>query len=260
MSILLAAGKRQKREGKKWHQIICLKPLIDTFRGMPLAVGILPFAFFAGCSVSHGIYHEVEKGETLWRIAKTYNVDVHDVAEANNMTDVRRIDIGQKIFIPGAKKVLKVRPYLSGEKRVSLRTYEKNIEGKEDNEIAESGRFIWPVKGKVISGFGMRDGKRHDGVDISSVEGTDVLAADDGEVIYSGNGLRGYGNLIIIQHRDNFVTIYAHNKENIAIVQQYVKRGEPIGKVGNSGNASSYHLHFEIRKDRRPINPVFFLP
>ena len=214
--------------------------------------------FLTSCSVSHGIYHEVGKGETLWRIAKTYNIDLQDIAEANNITNARQIETGQKIFIPGAEKVIKVKPYVP--KGFGVRDKRQETEETEDKTAFEDGRFIWPVKGEVISGFGIRECKKHDGIDISAAEGIDILASDDGEVIYSGNELRGYGNLIIIQHKDNFVTVYAHNKENIANVGQSVKRGELIAKVGNSGNSKGYHLHFEVRKDKRPMNPVFFLP
>ncbi|MBI5682686.1 MAG: peptidoglycan DD-metalloendopeptidase family protein [Deltaproteobacteria bacterium] len=193
----------------------------------------------------------------MWRIAKTYNIDLQDIAEANNITNARQIEAGQKIFIPGAEKVIKVKPYVP--KGFGVRDKRQETEETEDKTAFENDRFVWPARGEIISGFGIRDGKRHDGIDISALEGTDVLAADDGEVIYSDNELRGYGNLIIIQHKDNFVTIYAHNKENIANVGQSVKRGELIAKVGNSGNSKGYHLHFEVRKDKKPMNPVFFL-
>lgn len=217
--------------------------------------------FLTACAVSHGIYHEVGKGQTLWRIAKTYNIDLQDIAEANNITDTRQVEAGQKIFIPGAERVLEVKPYMP--KGQAAKGKRQEIEDKEEKEgkiIFEKGRFIWPVKGEVTSGFGIRNGQKHDGIDISAPSGTDVVAADDGEVIYNGDGMRGYGNLIIIQHKDKFVTIYGHNKENLVQVGKNVKRGELIARVGNSGNSTGYHLHFEIRKDTKPRNPLFFLP
>lgn len=224
--------------------------------------------FLTSCAVSHGVYHEVGKGQTLWRIAKTYNVDLQDIAEANNITDTRQVEAGQKIFIPGAERVLEVKPYITkGQDGYPSKGWvggkRQGAEDKEEKEgkiVFEKGRFIWPVKGDVTSGFGIRNGQKHDGVDISAPLGTDVVAADDGEVIYNGDGMRGYGNIIIIQHKDKFVTIYGHNKENLANVGKNVKKGELIAKVGNSGNSTGYHLHFEIRKDTKPRNPLFFLP
>ncbi|HBO85206.1 MAG TPA: hypothetical protein DD641_09645 [Deltaproteobacteria bacterium] len=218
-----------------------------------VCTAFLTILLISGCTVSHGVSHEVGKGETLWRIAKTYNVDLQEIAEANNITDVTQVKSGQKIFIPGADRVLEVKPY-------TAKGQEKNKEEKEEKITFEKGKFIWPVKGEIVSPFGVRDGRKHDGIDISAPSGTDVIAADDGEIIYCGDGMRGYGNIIIIQHKDNFVTIYAHNKENLVKVADYVKKGDVIAKVGNTGNSSGYHLHFEVRKDRKPRNPVFFLP
>ncbi|MBI5893305.1 MAG: M23 family metallopeptidase [Deltaproteobacteria bacterium] len=155
---------------------------------------------------------------------------------------------------------MEVKPYVPKGQGSWVKGQEKNKEETEGKIIFEKGRFIWPVKGEVTSGFGIRNGQKHDGIDISALSGTDVVAADDGEVIYNGDGMRGYGNIIIIQHKEKFVTIYGHNKENLANVGKNVKKGELIAKVGNSGNSTGYHLHFEIRKDTKPRNPLFFLP
>ncbi len=213
-----------------------------------------------GCSISHGVYHEIGKGQTLWRIAKVYNVDLQDIAEANNITDTRQIEVGQKIFIPGAERVLEVKPYTAKGQGSRVKGQQDDKGEKEDKITLEKGRFIWPVNGEVTSGFGIRNGQKHNGIDISAPAGADIVAADDGEVIYSDNGMRGYGNLIILQHKDKFVTIYGHNKENLVSVGKNVKKSELIARVGNSGNSTGYHLHFEIRRDTKPRNPIFFLP
>lgn len=216
-----------------------------------------------GCSVSHdlshwrgqtsGVYHIVERGQTLWRIARTYGVNLQELAEVNGITDTTQIKVGQKLFIPGASRVLEVKPYQPGKG-------ERVEEERGDSLTLERGRFIWPVKGEIASPFGIRDKIRHDGIDISAPAGTPIVAADDGEVMHSSNAIRGYGNMIIIKHQDGFYTIYAHNEENLVKVGDRVKKGDTIARVGNTGNASGYHLHFEIRKDRRPRNPLFFLP
>ncbi|MBI5286834.1 MAG: M23 family metallopeptidase, partial [Deltaproteobacteria bacterium] len=136
----------------------------------------------------------------------------------------------------------------------------ERIEEGEGSLTFEKGRFIWPVKGEVVSPFGIRGRIKHDGIDIAAMAGTPVLAGDDGEVMYSANTVRGYGNMIIIKHHGNFFTIYAHNEENLVKVGDMVKKGDVIAKVGNTGNTSGYHLHFEIRNSGRPRNPLFFLP
>lgn len=231
-----------------------------------------------GCSISHGVYHRVEKGQTLWRIAKTYNVDIQEVAEWNDIADPAEINTGEKIFIPGAWRLLKVEPYKPPEKITGGAEKEKkannwqaidpggqrqamrHTEEPAGKIVLERWRFAWPVKGSVISPFGMRSGKKHDGIDIAAPEGSAVLAAAEGEIIYSDDGIRGYGNIVMLKHDDGFITVYAHNEENLVKVGDFVRRGEIIGKVGNTGHSSGPHLHFEVRKDRRPRNPLFFLP
>jgi lipoprotein NlpD len=225
-----------------------------------------------GCSISHGVYHTIEKGQTLWRISKTYDVDIQDVAEFNDITDTTQIKAGQKIFIPGVSRVLKVEPYKPTDSRPEIKdlrpksaTHQPSLqeEPKEEYEgkiVLEKWRFSWPVKGIVISPFGVRNGQKHDGIDISAKEGSPVFAADEGEVIYSDDGIRGFGNIVMLKHKQGFITVYAHNKENLVKVGEAVKKGAIIAKLGDTGNTSGPHLHFEIRKDRKPRNPLFFLP
>lgn len=118
--------------------------------------------------------------------------------------------------------------------------------------------FIWPVKGKVISGFGKRGERMHKGIDIEAPEGTDVLSAGDGVVIFSGF-LRGYGNVVIMKHEGNYFTVYAHMRYNMVKEGEFVKKGEVIGKVGRTGNATTPHLHFEIRVGTKPLNPITYI-
>ena len=116
------------------------------------------------------------------------------------------------------------------------------------------------MKGTIISPFGIRNGKKHDGIDIAASEGSPVFAAQKGEVIYNDSGIRGYGNIVMLKHTEGFITVYAHNKENLVKVGEIVEKGGVIATMGGTGNASGPHLHFEIRKDRNPRNPLFFLP
>lgn len=196
-----------------------------------------------------GVYHTVKRHQTLWRICKTYGVDMHEVARINHIRNPSRIREGQKIFIPGAKRVLKVDIYIDdiGGRR-GRREDPKGI-------ALARGRFIWPVKGKVTREFGIRGTMKHDGIDISTPKGTPIRASDSGKVLYSGNEIRGYGNIVIIKHGQGFITVYAHNERNNVSEGMRVARGQIIGRVGNTGRASAPHLYFEIRKNNRPIDP-----
>jgi len=111
----------------------------------------------------------------------------------------------------------------------------------------------------VASAFGARGRSFHDGIDISAPRGTPVRAAADGEVVYS-DSLRGYGNVIIVRHRDGFATVYAHNERNEVRTGQRVRRGEVIGTVGDSGRATGPNLHFEVRQDNVAHDPLGVLP
>ena len=175
---------------------------------------------------------------------------MEEVAWINGITDKNKIAVGQRIFIPGATKVLKVDIYVED---VTMR-------GRATTVRFEKGKFIWPVEGSVTAPFGANEKRRHDGIDISAPVGTPIRAADNGRVVYSDNKMRGYGNLIIIAHRDTFFTIYAHNEENVVEEEVLVRRGDIIARVGRTGNATGPHLHFEIRKGSRPLNPMRFLP
>jgi murein DD-endopeptidase MepM/ murein hydrolase activator NlpD len=214
-----------------------------------------------------GVYHTVKRHQTFWRICKTYGVNMEEVARINGIKDKTKIEVGQHIFIPGATRVLKVDIYVedvtAGEKEAAV--------------IYEKGRFIWPVagggplaKGKVTALFCAKETtenrrwphgqRRHDGIDISAMTGTIVQAAASGKVVYSDNKMRGYGNLIIIEHQDHFFTIYAHNEENLVKEEVLVKQGDAIAKVGRTGSATGPHLHFEIRKGSTPLDPQRFFP
>lgn len=121
-------------------------------------------------------------------------------------------------------------------------------------------RFDWPVVGGVVSsGFGMRNGVMHDGVDIATPVGTPVHAAADGRVIYAGR-FRGYGNVVIVEHSNHYVTVYGHNAANKVHEGQEVFRGQVISKVGTTGRTTGPNLHFEVRHDNVASNPLRYLP
>jgi murein DD-endopeptidase MepM/ murein hydrolase activator NlpD len=203
------------------------------------------------------------------------------VCEVNRIKDPAFIVVGQRIFIPGAEAVRTVRPAptvaFSGSGGSEQEATSSGTDGKPGspgNEVAAIGggggpratapyggpQFIWPVKGPVTSWFGPRRGRSHDGIDITAPKGTPVLAAERGKVIYSDNGVQGYGNLIIIQHAGGFHTVYGHNSRNRVDVDEQVHKAQVIAEVGNSGNASGPHLHFEVRRNERAVDPMDYLP
>lgn len=122
------------------------------------------------------------------------------------------------------------------------------------------GKFLWPLRGELLSGFGAKGGGLHnDGLNIAAPRGTEILAAENGVVAYAGNELRGFGNLLLIKHRDGWVTAYAHAERLLVRRGDKVQRGQPIALVGSSGNVSTPQLHFEIRKGTRALDPAKLL-
>ena len=116
------------------------------------------------------------------------------------------------------------------------------------------------MRGRIISKFGAKGkGLHNDGLNIAAAAGSPVLAAENGVVAYDGNELGGFGNLVLIKHSGNFVTAYAHNAELLVRRGQKVRRGQAIAKVGRTGTVARPQLHFEIRKGRRPVNPLLYL-
>ncbi len=240
------------------------------FPFLSLAFSLLPFTFclyLFGCGTPYGIYHSVEKGQTLYGIAKAYNVPTQEIVRINRFKEHVTLKEGDAVFIPGASREKMIDVAIEYKESVSpspstvSKPQTASIPPRsEETSKAGKGRFFWPVDGKVISGFGMRNGEKHAGIDIKAEEGKPVKAADSGKVIYSGNGLSGYGNLIIIKHEGTFFTVYAHNKKNLASEGSLVEKGEEIAQVGDTGRATTPHLHFEIRKNKVTVDPILYLP
>ena len=194
-----------------------------------------------------GVYHTVKRGETLWRIAKTYETNLQALAEQNNIDDVTQIKAGQKIFIPGASQT----------KRLVVASQDPPREGPKI--VKDKGEFVWPVQGKVVSKFGIISGLQYEGIEIAATLGAPVRASRDGEVVYVGS-LKGYGNLLILKHQNQYNTVYAYNQKNLVALGRRVKKGDTIANVGNTGRSADPRLHFQIRKENQARNPLFFLP
>ncbi len=203
--------------------------------------------------------YKVKKGDTLYSISRSYGTNVFSLAKLNNILNVNNITIGKDLKIPENNKpktVLKQKKqwnieFVNKKKKISKNTKIKN---------KSTNKFIWPVKGKLISKYGKsKEGFYNDGINIDSQKGAIVISSQDGKVIYSGNEIPGYGNLILIKHSKNWITAYAHLSEVFIEKGRLVKRGERIGSVGSTGNVRSPQLHFEIRKGKESVNPLEFL-
>jgi murein DD-endopeptidase MepM/ murein hydrolase activator NlpD len=196
-------------------------------------------------NIASGIHHTVKKDEDLAAIAKTYGTDAQHLAEVNNLKPPYTITAGSKLFVPA---VSYDQPATAGVKNTSNERGERNLPGV----------LAWPLKGRVVSEFGVRDGTQFNGISIEASEGAEVKAAADGVVGHVGS-IPGYGNVILLDHPERLVTVYAHLKEIEVRKGDAVKRGETLAKLANSGGAQNCVLYFEVRSRSKPRNPTSFL-
>ena len=286
-----------------------------------------------------GVYHRVKSGDTLWSIAKAYNINVQELAEINNITDQKLLGFDSVLFIPEAdqviddvmssvskmespgkatqkeEKISASRPGkegLSNDKvplkrdvlsprdvpkgkvavsskeeskgmtakskegvsalmgqvpskqetgqKVEQKSRERNNGGESEKIKFDKERFIWPVKGKVRSKFGIQPmGMYYNGIKIAAREGTPVLAAASGTVIFS-DPLKDYGETIIIKHEDNYATVYTNLSNRMVKVYDQVTKGGRIAFPGKPEKKGEAYLNFEIRHQNKARNPLFFLP
>lgn len=213
---------------------------------------VLPFYFslftFIGCATAPyvkpitppgmpGIYHRVEKGQTLWRISKLYNLDLEEIAKVNHILDTASIETGQLVFIPERQSKVPMPDRYS---------YED---------------FIWPIRGKIIATFGQTlNNMLNKGINIQPHNNLDVIAARSGRVIFYKDNFGYFGKTLIIDHGDGFSTVYARNSQVFIKVGDNVQKGDVIARAGFAGRDKNTYLHFEIRKGHVPQNPFFYLP
>ena len=183
-----------------------------------------------------GVYHNVQKGETIWRIAKTYGVAIENIIQVNQIPDVAQIEQHQLLFIPGVTEV----------REIIVEDIEKQSE------------FIWPIVGKVIGHYNqMEGGYFKKGIDIQAPYGEEVKAARTGRVVFSDR-LVGYGETVILDHEDGFFSVYAQNAKNLVSLGDRVVKNTPICQVGGTQKLS--YMHFQIRKNAVGSNPLYYLP
>ncbi|MGQ7791473.1 peptidoglycan DD-metalloendopeptidase family protein [Faunimonas sp. B44] len=250
----------------------------------------------APAATAGGNTYRVQSGDSLWSIARQHGVTTDQLSAANGLSGAP-LKAGQVLTIPGASpagagvQVASVNPTatvdapqpgLAGNPiQAPVATGPQPLTpanpapsqqaaltpqapppaavapAAQPNSSAGAPSFRWPVRGRIIAGFGKRpNGERNEGINLAVPEGTSVKAAEDGEVIYAGNELKSYGNLVLIRHSNGYVSAYAHNKELKVRKGDAVRRGEIVALSGMTGGVTTPQLHFELRKGATPIDPV----
>src|SRR5947209_137743 len=279
-AILQANGYRGPRALSPGQQLIIPRASVATVAPAP--------AMAAPSSV-----HVVNPGEGLLSIARRNHVSLSELARLNGLDPRAKLKVGTRLTVPGARNAAVApaapaapeiavaqpvqalappatkMPALSPVPPQSVRlaqattkVEEPSVEapGKVADATGALPTFRWPVRGKVITSYGAKtNGKANDGINLAVPEGTPVKAAEDGVVAYSGNELKGYGNLVLVRHANGYVTAYADASDLRVKRGDSIKRGQVIAKSGQSGEVSSPQLHFEIRKGSSPVDPLQFL-
>jgi lipoprotein NlpD len=204
-------------------------------------------------------FYTVQRGDTLTRIALDHGQSWRDLATWNQLSNAHLIEVGQVLRVspPGAvtePSGVVVQPIGPSAQAAPKPTPSASPPAPAANDSGLS--FAWPANGTVIGTF---DEVKNKGLDIAGQAGDPVLAAADGQVVYAGAGLRGYGNLIILKHNNTFLTAYAHNQSLLVKEDQQVRRGQKIAEMGKT-DADRVKLHFEIRRQGKPVDPAKFLP
>ena len=220
-------------------------------------------------------YYTVQPGDTLIRIGLEHGQSWKDIARWSNLSNPDLIEVGQVVRVvpPGTAQGEGTRPVASSTVQpVALPPAGSTAPAPAQPVVtpapaepanvptvggdASGLGFIWPASGKVVAGFNESTNK---GVDIAGNAGDAVVAAADGRVVYSGSGLRGYGHLIILKHNNTYLTAYAHNQKLLVKEDQNVKKGQKIAEMGSS-DADRVKLHFEVRRQGKPVDPARYLP
>ena len=215
-------------------------------------------------------FYRVKRGDTLLRIALDNGQSYRDIAAWNNITDPNVIEVDQVLRVsppPGPRVATKpIEPLKPADSKDTKAADKKAASKKTDEKetaVAESKvdavdppiKLSWPAKGKVVEEFS--EGKNK-GIDIAGKLGEPIQVASDGKVVYAGNSLRGYGNLVIVKHDNTYLTAYAHNRSLLVKEGDTVRKGQRIAEMGDS-DANMVKLHFELRVNGKPVNPMQFL-
>lgn len=233
-----------------------------------------------------GIYHTVKPGQNLYRISLAYSVSEKEIARANNISDPTKIRAGTRLYIPGADRVHHVpvvsqaktpvktsstavakKQSVTAERPSTKPPVKKTVSAMKKSvpetpvKSTEVKKLQWPLRGKIIRSFSPQakagSGK---GIEIAVRAGSPVSAAEAGKVIYSGDGVNGYGHLIILQHENDLFTVYGFNQRNYVRQGDFVSKSERIAVSGIPPGGGTPRLHFEVRKGKQAVNPILYLP
>lgn len=217
-----------------------------------------PYELSAGdrLVVPQQAFYKVKPKDTLYSISRKFNTDAASLAKLNGIAAPYTVSVGQLLQTPRAGAKTAAAPV----GKVNQAQRDKAAKAKKPTRLAAAprrvGRFRVPVKGAVISNYGPKEGGLHnDGINIAARAGTPIVAAENGVVVYAGNELRGYGNLLLIRHSDGWVTAYAHASKFHVKPGDRVRQGDKVAEVGQTGNVDRPQLHFELRKGTRAVNP-----
>lgn len=201
----------------------------------------------------------VRQGDTLYHISRQFGVSVQSLARANNLYPPYPLSLNQALRVPdqapayngsyGAPSATPAPQMVTRQKPLGVQPI---LVSKNPNS-----RFAWPLRGALLREYGVgADGQRYDGISIAAPVGAPIRAADDGEVVYTGTDLEGYGNLLLISHDGGWVSAYAHTDSNLVHKGDKVRQGQVVAKVGDSGGVAQSQLHFELRHDLQPRDPL----
>ena len=286
-AILQANGYKGPRVLSPGQQLIIPRPGAAVVAAAPVMSA--PVSKPVVTAVAAPSVHVVNHGDTLMSIARRNHISAGELARANGLDSSAKLKIGMKLNVPvkasaavasvaqpivaqaapvSAPPATKLAAITTDSQQKARLAQTTNVEEAPAAEtpakaVEATGAlptFRWPVRGKVITGYGAKtNGKSNDGINLAVPEGTPVKAAEDGVVAYSGNELKGYGNLVLVRHSNGYVTAYAHASELLVKRGDTIKRGQIIAKSGQSGEVGSPQLHFEIRKGSNPVDPLQFL-
>lgn len=296
-AILAANGYKGPRALSPGQQLIIPHPATaaapaPAMAPVAAAPAMAPAAKPVAAAVAPSSTHFVNHGDTLASIARKNHISSAELARANGLDPSAKLKLGTRLTVPGAKTAAVAAPVAAAPvagtlqpvavapapatkmaavaapvQSARLAQATTNVEEKATEAPAKAAEttsalptFRWPVRGKVVTSYGAKtNGKSNDGINLAVPEGTPVKAAEDGVVAYSGNELKGYGNLVLVRHSNGYVTAYAHASELMVKRGDTIKRGQVIAKSGQSGEVASPQLHFEIRKGSSPVDPLQFL-
>jgi lipoprotein YgeR len=231
--------------------------LVKIIRRLTCVSLIAVLAACGSAPVGPGFYR-VERGDTVSKVARANQTTTQNITRWNNLTDPNSIEVGQVLRVapPAGSVTSGTLPSAPPTRSSGADTSGAAPSSSASVTPASSISLIWPTQGSVIRGF---DGKSSKGIDIAGAPGTQIVAAAAGTVVYAGNGLRGYGNLLIVKHNADYLTAYAHNRALLVKEGQSITQGQAIAEMGDT-DTNRVMLHFELRYKGSSIDPSRYLP